>query len=838
MDAPQVAFSRGEVGKKLHARVDTEHFRTSLEECFNFIVMRQGGLTRRPGTYYVTGTKNSSGDVRLVAWIYSATQSYVLEFGDHYIRFYTQGGQVLSGGSAYEVATPWAAADVWGLEFEQSYDVMYIAHPDYEPRELRRYAETNWAIDTVDFEDGPYLEIPTKLGEITISETGNLVPAMTSATAPSGTVSSSTDYTTTQANWKAFDHDHETEWMAQQPGISNDARSWIQYEFASSKIINGYFIAASGVSINIGWADVNYLIDGPLRSPRSWIIEATNAANPAEADWTILDSQFGETGWGSGERRHYNFYNETAFTKYRLTVIDVNVGTGGEISGPSISEWSMSGGSADRTSVTLAWSDISDVNGGSGFTATDIGRHIRLLDEDSVWHWYKITAINSTASVDADLYSSPLPSVKKIVTWRLGAFSASSGYPSLVRFFKGRLFFGSTKERPQTVWGSKIDDYTNFGVSIPLKDDDAITVTIGKAGGIKWMLDIGDLAIGTSSGIWPLGVADKTQGFSATNVELGKPLLISVSDLRPAGVVESTLFAPLFSRSLHSLSYSFQNNGYAAPDISVLSPHIVRKGITEIAYAHSPSNQVFGGLDNGEEFSITYEREQQMLAFCRHQFGDSGKVLSVVSVPGATRDELWFVVERSWGRTIEYMAEEFDGDEDNQEDAHYVDCGLVYSGSATDTVSGLPYPDGTPVAIYADGSGEEEATCESGTVTLPSGRTATTIHYGLPYSSRAKSLRILQGSANLIARKKNVSQIGIDLLYSGPVKVKGRGSSYEQAVLRKYSDLMDAPIPLFTGTKMVTISDRWDDAGQVDILVDKPVPCTVRALIPVFEGEP
>lgn len=842
MDAPQVSFARGEVGKKIHARVDTEHFRTALEECFNYIVMRQGGVTRRPGTYYVANTKNSSGNVRLVAWVYSATQSYVLEFGDEYIRFYTLGGQVQSGGSAYEIATPWAAADVPSLQFEQSYDVMYIVHPSYAPRELKRIAETNWTISAVDFEDGPYLEIPETLGEVTVSATGNIVPAMTGNTAPSGEASANNSYGSGYEYYKAFDQDYDTEWMSLQPALgTGTGRNWLQYEFASAKIVTSYYLSSSGKAITLAFGGNFYQTPGSLRTPRSWILQATNAGSPTDADWTILDTRVGETGWGDSERRHYTFYNESSFTTYRLLIKDVNVGGGGEISGPSIAEWAMAGGESDRTEVTIAFSDITDINGGDGFTSADVGRHIRLMDEDAIWHWFKITSINSTSSVDAELYSSPLPSLKKITTWRLGAFSEASGYPSHVRFFKGRLFYGNTVQRPQTVWGSQIDDYNNFGVSIPLQPDDAITITIGEAGAIQWLQDIGDLMVATTSALWPIGVADKTQGFSATNAELGRPVRVGASDLRPISPANGIIFAPRYNKSLHSLGYSFQDSAYSSPDISVLSPHIVGKGVSEIAYAHSPSNQVFGGLDNGEEFSITFEREQQMLAFARHQFGDDGELVSVVSVPGAGRDEIWCIVERSWGRTIELMAPEFDGDVDDQEDAHYVDCGLTYSGTATNTITGLDHlPDDTEVAVYADGAPEENTTVTGGEITIPSGRLCTNVHVGLPYSSRLKSLRILQGQGggSSLARKKLVRQVGIDLLYSGQVKVKGRGSAYEQVVLRSVSDAMDEAVPLFTGTKKVTIADRWDDTGQIEVLVDKPVPCTVRALIPIFEGEP
>ena len=57
-----------------------------------------------------------------------------------------------------KIPSPYAAADVQGLRWEQSYDVLYLNHPNYGRRRLERYGHTTWSLLEYDFEDGPYLK--------------------------------------------------------------------------------------------------------------------------------------------------------------------------------------------------------------------------------------------------------------------------------------------------------------------------------------------------------------------------------------------------------------------------------------------------------------------------------------------------------------------------------------------------------------------------------------------------------------------------------------------------------------------------------------------------------
>ena len=139
-------FTSGELSPLLDGRVDVAKYYNGAKTLENYIPLPYGGTIRRPGTYFVAEVKDSTKAVRLVSFQFSTTQSYILEFGDLYIRFYMDNGQILSGGVPYEIATPYIEADLFNLQFAQDADTMWIVHPSYKPRKLTRTGHTNWTL--------------------------------------------------------------------------------------------------------------------------------------------------------------------------------------------------------------------------------------------------------------------------------------------------------------------------------------------------------------------------------------------------------------------------------------------------------------------------------------------------------------------------------------------------------------------------------------------------------------------------------------------------------------------------------------------------------------------
>lgn len=154
------SFNGGEWSPALKGRTDLEKYYNACQTCENFIPLVYGPVTRRPGTKYVAEVKNSSDETRLIPFIYSDETTFVLEFGDQYIRFYTSNAQVQDGASPLEVSTPWSASEVQELDYAQINKVMYLAHGSYKPRKLT-YNGSTWTLTEIDFYDGPYRDTNT-----------------------------------------------------------------------------------------------------------------------------------------------------------------------------------------------------------------------------------------------------------------------------------------------------------------------------------------------------------------------------------------------------------------------------------------------------------------------------------------------------------------------------------------------------------------------------------------------------------------------------------------------------------------------------------------------------
>jgi len=157
----QNSFVGGEIAPSLYGRTDLAKYATSVRRMRNFITHPHGGASNRGGTEYIAEVKTSSKEVRLIPFTFSVVQAYILEFGDQYMRVYMSGGQVQSGGSPYEIVTPYLEADLPLLKYTQSADVLYITHPSYAPRKLTRTGHTSWTLSTITF--GPSISAPTSL---------------------------------------------------------------------------------------------------------------------------------------------------------------------------------------------------------------------------------------------------------------------------------------------------------------------------------------------------------------------------------------------------------------------------------------------------------------------------------------------------------------------------------------------------------------------------------------------------------------------------------------------------------------------------------------------------
>jgi hypothetical protein len=98
-----VAFNAGELGKEALARVDLENYARGAEIMENIFPLRQGGMTKMPGTLHVTSTpSNAQAWVR--PFVFSDAVRFGLEITADSIRFISDGALVSLTGAAATLA--------------------------------------------------------------------------------------------------------------------------------------------------------------------------------------------------------------------------------------------------------------------------------------------------------------------------------------------------------------------------------------------------------------------------------------------------------------------------------------------------------------------------------------------------------------------------------------------------------------------------------------------------------------------------------------------------------------------------------------------------------------
>lgn len=168
-------FNGGELSPLMDGRVDTAIRQAGCRTLVNFIPLRQGPATRRPGTRWIAATKAADDEVWLLDFVFDRVQAYTLEFGLGYMRFFTQGGVLEDGmGAPFELAHDWDEpedlTDADGrcrIDMTTRGDRLWLVNGRREPLVISRRGAIDWTAESFFPLDGPFL--PENLGPITIT---------------------------------------------------------------------------------------------------------------------------------------------------------------------------------------------------------------------------------------------------------------------------------------------------------------------------------------------------------------------------------------------------------------------------------------------------------------------------------------------------------------------------------------------------------------------------------------------------------------------------------------------------------------------------------------------
>lgn len=756
----QHSINAGELSTLMLGRQDLQKYAAGLFVCLNAVPLAQGAWTRRPGTAFLHQVKFHDKLTRVLPFQYSVTQTYVLELGHQYIRFYADHGILTQAGQAISAVT------------------------NANPAVLTYVGADNYA-------NGDRVFVTGVLGMTQLNNREFVVTAVN--------VGANT--------FELWNSD----------GTAVNSTGYDTYTSAGtiSKVFEVVttFTQTELAQVRITQSNDTLFIFHPTHAPQKLVRVSALA-------WTLSTISFTDGP--------YDTLNATTTT---LTPSAFAVGAG----------------------VTLTASAITGINQDTGFQTTDVGRLIRIL-QGTTWGYVLITGRTSTTVVTVTILNT-LTDVTAKVGWRMGVWSDTTGWPTCGTFHEDRLVLAGASGYPQRLDGSKSGLYTNFSPSSltgVVADDSAIAFTLNSddTNQIKWLQSTDKaLFAGTTRGEWPIRSSTITGALKPSDINSRSATRYGSADAQPIQAARAVLFLQRAGRKLRELAYVYVDDGFRAPDMTLLSEHITRPSVTQLAYQGQPQAIVWGVRSDGVLLGFTYEREQDVVAWHRHEFGGQSDAaalkipvvesLCVVPSPSATRDELLMVVQRYVNggvrRYIEYMSKLWEVG-DRQEDAFHADCGwTVVNGSPSTTVTGLNHLEGELVGVYADGAKLPTQTVTNGTITLAKAATIVTLGYW--YESDGQTLPVEAGSQDGSAQGKirRVHRVGFWLVDTLGLKFGPDANSLTEYIFRKFGDAYGLVTKLFTGVIRDRFEGDYDKLGQVYWRCDGPFPATVLAIMPQVE---
>jgi hypothetical protein len=400
-------------------------------------------------------------------------------------------------------------------------------------------------------------------------------------------------------------------------------------------------------------------------------------------------------------------------------------------------------------------------------------------------------------------------------------FVAGAGdYPRCVTFFEERLYWAGTDNKPQTIWASKSGDFLNMNQGTGLDDESlAFTLATDDVNVIRWMKASDVLLVGTVGGEFKLHGSGNP--VTPSNVRVVQETKYGSSTVTPITSGRAVLFNQRATKKIRQMIFDLNVEGFVAPDLTILAEDITGGGLTHMAYQQEPDSIVWAVREDGVLLGLTYQRDQQVVAWHQHPVGGvDTEVESLAVIPSADgkSDELWASIKRTIAggtvRTIEYL-----------NDSIYVDSGLLYSGSPTATLSGLDHLEGQTVQVLGDGSVFPSQTVSGGSITLSD--TVSTASVGLAYSTELVTLppELPQADGSSFGKKKSWNRIILNLYQTLGMAVNGK-----QLVFRTGGDPMDSAPPLFTGQFDITNLGWKESDASITITQEQPLGMTLISL--------
>lgn len=675
------AFSSGEISPSLYGRVDLNKWHAGCSVARNMYVSYKGGLASRAGTEFVgvslQNANSGAAAPRLIKFQFNIFQSYVLEFGDRYIRFIVDGGYVTTHPKSVTGASQGNPCRITALGhgYSNGQWVFLFGLGGMIELNARIFVITNVTTNTFDLLDA-------------FGNTVNSLsfPAYTSGGTAALIYGISTPYAAVDLPYLKFTQSADTMSLTcvnQATGVDYPPQDLVRH-------------AADN------WTLTPTTFTSSIAAPTGCVATPSNTTtmNPSAYSYvvTAVDDATGDESVAS------------------------NIGTA--VSSVDIS--------TQFGTITISWTPPA-LNPGQVIRGFNVYKAQPSFDNapqvGQLFGFVGSTTASATTWQDVNV----IPDFVVTPPLHVNPFPGSGNYPGQVAYFQQRREYAATLNNPDTMFFSQPGSFTNFDSADPPIDSDAITVTPWslQVNGVQWCLPMpGGLVVMTGQDAWQItGTAGAGSPITPAQISAQQQESNGSSAiLQPLKINFDILFGQALGSIVRDLQYNFFTNIYAGTDITVLSGHLFNdRTLLQWAWAREPNKIVWIVRDDGKLLSLTYLKEQELAGWTRHD--TNGLVVSVATASEPPVDAVYIVVKRyirgpaKWAYFIERM--------DNRlwqsvEDCWCVDCGLALpqptrnatlTASATQGSGGISAgvviqagsdytaPAGAVVDLAGDGSG-------------------------------------------------------------------------------------------------------------------------------------
>ena len=674
-------FNSGLWSPLLDGRTDLEDYNSALKTCTGFIPLKYGPAERMWGFEYAAEAKTSSSI--LLPFKFSQSVNYIIETDGTYMRFFDS-SQSTIGNAQVTVdigdVSAWQASTTYRYgELVSNGGVVYAFNTLGGGDSAGTFTAGNWHALTETETTGTFIyEIPLPMSQFTSylnypmrAQVNDVVYLVNENYEP-----------LTLSRYGA------TDWRIEQ--IEFTLPPVIEQNTSTTTLaVNGYVgsgvtVTASSALFEAGHVGSYWEIREKREAQEASLDlhsgSLVSGPIPVFGDWTLT------TNGGFIDELYLYRSVDNWVTEEKIQQLQGN--GGGQL------DFTVTG---SESNPKAQYEIRQSTNGGSGHSAA-----VLIVPAIEVKGSFKITQYTSSTSVTADwvesLDSTAGGAVAATKLWSEGAFSNVQGWPAAVSFYQGRIWFGGTDNRKQTIWGSKIDSFKNFGTSVPnvlASDGVSYTLSSVEQNKIRWFAGEDALLIGTSGEEYSLRGADNN-AISATSAPLIQvQSSVGSAYIQPRQVGGTVVFVSPERQRVYELSYDWRSRGYAAEDLTRLNAKntgATNRAYTQIAYSQDPY-RILWLPNNGQIDCLIWEKQEEVQAWSERKPNENGldRFLSAASVYGSDEDDVWVIyrnyITGALDSKIQIMR--LRSSENTRNYQWFLDAGKVVTGAESDTT----YPD-------------------------------------------------------------------------------------------------------------------------------------------------